>query len=227
MSACVCVHVCWSLSLYTSASVCVCVCVCVRVCACVCISACVCACVCVTGEDVAGVHNGRLPVDPQRVTELCVCKRQRESACVCKRERERERESMCMYVCLCVRVCVCMCMCVCACVRVFVCLCVCICVSYVYHNRDCVQQSGNERLSCKVMISQSPLKMLHFQNPTNPETQIPRHKFKLNQNLNFEFVPLDTEDSKYRDLVDFGCAAYSVERTWKVSYVAKRDPLAK
>ena len=34
-------------------------------------------------------------------------------------------------------------------------------------------------------VRQIPLKLLHPQNPPNPETHIPRYKFQFNSNLNF------------------------------------------
>jgi len=51
-------------------------------------------------------------------------------------------------------------------------------------------------------------------NPPNRETQFPRYKFKINQNLNFNlyrFVPQHTKKSEFFDFVDFGDAAFLVD----------------
>ena len=56
-------------------------------------------------------------------------------------------------------------------------------------------------------IRQIPLKMIQPRNPTNPETQIPRYKFKSES----PFVLRDTEKCEFLDLVGFGGVAISVE----------------
>ena len=77
------------------------------------------------------------------------------------------------------------------------------------HTHTCPHTFAN--VYTKTIACQFPLKTLHFQNPPNPETQISRYKFKLNQNFNLKFVPRDTEESEFLDFVEFGDVAFSVE----------------
>ena len=69
-------------------------------------------------------------------------------------------------------------------------------------------------LNERAIIWKNTLKMLHPQNPPNVQTQIFRYKLIFSQNLNFEFVPRDTEESEVVDLVDFEMWHFQ----WKLSY---------
>jgi len=53
--------------------------------------------------------------------------------------------------------------------------------------------------------------MLHPRDPPNPESQIPRYKFKLNQHLNLNLYREILRDLEFLDVVDFGSAALSVK----------------
>jgi len=87
---------------------------------------------------------------------------------------------------VCVFVCVCVCVCECMCVCMCVCVCVCVCMTH----------------STEISTPQ---------NLPNRETSISRFKFKLYQKSRFEFVPGDTEESAFLDLVDFTVVVFSVE----------------
>jgi len=75
-------------------------------------------------------------------------------------------------------------------------------------------------------IWQFPLQMLHLRNPPNPETQIPRYKLRLDQNVNsnsYREIP-NAEKSKFLDLVDCGSVAISVETVIPKWYIHTHQP---
>ena len=89
-------------------------------------------------------------------------------------------------MCVCVCVCVCVCMCVCMCV------CVCVCFSSIQHTTVSTENASRPK-SIKSRNSNSPVTI------------------QIEQKLHLEFIPRDTEESEFLDLVDFGGAAFSVE----------------
>ena len=67
----------------------------------------------------------------------------------------------------------------------------------------------------------SAINMLHPRNPPNQETQIPRYRFKLNQNFNLNLYGEKPRNLSFFDLTDFRDAAFSVRNLsfsiWRIS----------
>jgi len=84
------------------------------------------------------------------------------------------------------------------------------CHERISHARVDLNKSCHIRIS-HVRIRHISLKMISPRNPWNPETQIPRYKFKLKQKINLNLYCRDTEKFEFLNLVDFWCAAISVE----------------
>jgi len=65
---------------------------------------------------------------------------------------------------------------------------------------------------------QIPQKMLHPRNPPNRETQIPRYKFKVNQNPNLNLYREIPRNLSFSIWLDFGDVTFSVETVICVFY---------